>query len=397
MELYPIRIDVSYPPKPSAATATITGASDVSTTTTTGVSTTGTSSANHPIPQTPPTMIQIIDTWMIDPKLLISLSSRDLHQRHVIFTQWAHSMISDALVVGVTKMNNNNNNNTISSTSTGSNTKNTTTTKPTTTSQSNNSSNNNNKNTSSSSDVNLPATSSSSSSSTNDKRTVFTGRYSIVDTTSTATHIAASSIHDYIVYYDSLMEQAIQQIRTQFGIIEQYEQIMQRTKYIISTTRETKDTLNTTLIPIQLRMELPGNDREHSPPIRYQDDFLWDPSNQFLSPIQMAQSIVNDLRLSHDTIPIITIHILEQIIQYHTTNRNDVNTMDDDDDDDDDEGIRMGPSILWQQQQQGGPPFAKRTTTAAWEISPAIHNTNMIHFDTFQKRPDTTATTTATK
>ena len=389
MELYPIRIDVSYPPKPSAATTTITGASDASTTTTTGVSTTGTtSSANHPIPQTPPTMIQIIDTWMIDPKLLISLSSRDLHQRHVVFTQWAHSMISDALVVGVTKMNNN----TISSTSTGSNTKNTTTTKPTTTSQSNN---NNNKNTSSSSDVNLPATSSSVS--TKDKRTVFTGRYSIVDTTSTTTHIAASSIHDYIVYYDSLMEQAIQQIRTQFGIIEQYEQIMQRTKYIISTTRETKDTLNTTLIPIQLRMELPGTDREHSPPIRYQDDFLWDPSNQLLSPIQMAQSIVNDLRLSHDTIPIITIHILEQIIQYHTTNRNDVNTMDDDDDDDnDDEGIRMGPSILWQH-QQGGPPFVKRTTTAAWEISPAIHNTNMIHFDTFQKRPDTTATTTATK
>jgi hypothetical protein len=181
------------------------------------------------------------------------------------------------------------------------------------------------------------------------------------------------------------MQQAIQQIRKQFLIIEQYEQLLQNNK---------NNAVKSSLIPIRIRMELPStgsdhnNNQHHRPPIRYHDDFLWDLSNQFVSPIQMAQSIVNDLQLSHDSVPIITIHILEQIIQNCTTqnaNKHD-NDLDMHSNMDDDEGIRMGPAILLQQQQMQQDAAPPMQITAAWEISPAIHNTNRIHLETFHKK-----------
>lgn len=189
------------------------------------------------------------------------------------------------------------------------------------------------------------------------------------------------------------MQQAIQQIRTQILMIEQYEQIQQRTKQNHSTTKGINDNSTATLIPIQLRMEFPGRDNSScSPPIRYQDDFLWDHANDLLSPIQMAHSIVQDLQLPHDAVPTITIHILEQIVQYtmRAKNTNSTRTGSDDNDVDmhhfeDDEGMQMGPSILLPPptpQQQQAPAI---TATAAWEISHALHNTNMIHLETFHK------------
>ena len=306
MELYPIRIDVLYPPiEPSLPV--------VSATTTSDTASIATASSNHKTP--PPPMIRIIDTLVLDPKLL---SDGDHRKRNVVFAQLAHSIISDAFVVGVSK---------------------------------------------------------STTATTAGKRTEFSGRYTITDTTTTATsNVVASSIQNNIACYDSLMQQAIQQMQTQFFTIQKYEQIMQG---------GTKNNSNSTNIPIQLRMEI-SSGNNNSLPIRYHDDFVWDYSNQFISPLQMAQSIVNDLHLPRESVPIITIHILEQIIQHcanATTAWNDDDVLNLDDDD----GMKMGPTMLQQQPQSGG-QASNNKVTAAWEISQAVHNTNIVHLETIHKQ-----------
>ena len=216
----------------------------------------------------------------------------------------------------------------------------------------------------------------------------------MVTTTSTTNIATAKSIHDTIGMYDSLMQQAVQQMHTQFCTIQQYERFIRHNHQ--QKMKGTRNMFNATslLISIQLRLEIPSSCDNQIPPIRYHDDFLWDPFHpSLLSPLQMAQSIVDDLKLSHDAIPMITIHILEQTILFFTnsttwnlTDDLEVNHMNDD------EGAMMGPSIL--HESTSSTASSNVTATAAWEISNAIHHTNIIHFETLQKQQ---VTTTASK
>jgi SNF5 / SMARCB1 / INI1 len=346
MELYPIRIDVSYPPLRQQLSSDQTLAA--------------------------PPMIRIIDTLVIDPNIL--KNHETLSNQKQLFTQWAHSIVTDAFVVGVTKSTTGGNQATFSDNS---------------------------------------ATVSSSITPSISTNTEFTGRYTIMDTTAVTNGITSStqlsSNTSTKNFYESLMQQTIHQIQSQYSVIYQYQQLilqfrLQQQLMKNSSNISTADMNH--IVPIRLRMELPSSNTTGSLPIRFQDDFQWDIlSSNIITPIHMAQSIVQDLQLPYDAIPIITIHVLEQIIHSITdilrNKKRDpsdptiTTTLDSDLVDDDDEGFMMGPipSILVQQMKgttsdtndKNMNCINNSNISAAWEISHSIHATNMLHFETLHK------------
>ena len=74
-----------------------------------------------------------------------------------------------------------------------------------------------------------------------------------------------------------------------------------------ATLSSTNEVANNDLISVHLRISINGT--------RIHDDFQWDPSLKDFTPLQMAESIAEDLLLPTDTIPAMAICIAEQVYQ----------------------------------------------------------------------------------
>jgi SNF5 / SMARCB1 / INI1 len=328
--LYPIRIDVSYP---TAAQSS----SQVS-------ASTKSSAASGP--PAPVMSIRIIDTLLVDPKSLIRMDQRSQMQ---LFYQWAHSIVTDAMVVGITRNHNH--------TSTTNRTKETTTTTTT-----------------------VEATSTTGASTTSSSTSEFKGRYSIEVVSSSSSSAAVDAVQQSANYVPGqLIQLILLQIQSQCRTMAQYQQL--RMQYDDDVTNRPSSTSCSDLVPIRLRMELPNHVRLH-------DDFVWDMRNSHtVTPIQVAQSMVTDLQLSEDTVPIICAHIMEQIIRHvgsHGISTVHNNHVDGDDANiHTDEGMMMGPihELLLP------PSTHPQPITAAWEISPTIHTSNVSHLERILSQP----------
>jgi SNF5 / SMARCB1 / INI1 len=293
VELYPIRIDVSYP------------------------------SSDQPF------LFRILDTIVIDPETIVDQDQTNL------FFQWAYSIVSDAVVVGISRNANNTN-------------------KPTATA-------------STGSEATLSYATATS--------TEFIGRHLIeFPTAESFTGDSATSAK----ILEQLVQQVVLQIQSQYDTIVHYRHLLET--YI---SKKSSSSSNRNLIPIRLRLELPNKVRLH-------DDFQWDICNDSVTPIQMAQCIVSDLNLSDDSVCCIAIHILEEIIHFITASNStsvpaalSVSRMDDNFQND--SGMAVGPlhDLL---QRIPNALENRQSVTAAWEISDQIRSTNMIHFESAQDR-----------
>jgi hypothetical protein len=100
------------------------------------------------------------------------------------------------------------------------------------------------------------------------------------------------------------------------------------------------------LVPIHLRLSVHG--------VRIHDDFDWDLSLG-VSPLQLAQAMGKDLRLSDEAIVAIAIDIAEQA-----------------------QGLSILPDKVDWELDEGGPPD-RRNTSAAWNLDERVHITNVAH------------------
>jgi len=111
------------------------------------------------------------------------------------------------------------------------------------------------------------------------------------------------------------------------------------------------------LIPIHLRLSVHG--------VRIHDEFNYDP--EVLSPLQVAQSIATDLKLSQEMVVSIAIEIAEQV------------------------AAAAGPPLVLPdhcqvvEEDEGGPQ-ERRNLTAAWMLQNRVHVTNVAHL-VAQHRP----------
>ena len=108
------------------------------------------------------------------------------------------------------------------------------------------------------------------------------------------------------------------------------------------------------LIPIHLRMSIHG--------VRIHDDFDYDPT--ILNPVQMAQSIGDDLKLTPEMVVAVAVEIAEQV------------------------AAAEDPIIFWKggdgeedpiEEDEEGPPGDRRHLTAAWHLPHKINVTNVAH------------------
>jgi len=107
------------------------------------------------------------------------------------------------------------------------------------------------------------------------------------------------------------------------------------------------------LIPIHLRMSIHG--------VRIHDDFDYDPTG-ILNPVQMAQSIGDDLKLTPEMVVAVAVEIAEQV------------------------AAAEDPIIFWKgggedpiEEDEEGPPGDRRNLTAAWHLPHKINVTNVAH------------------
>jgi SNF5 / SMARCB1 / INI1 len=277
-ELYPIRIDVGYPPPPSSSSSTETA----------------NASASY--------SIRILDTFLVDPRDILSSSPH--HDTGILYQQWAHSIVTEALVVGMTRA-------TIQK--------------------------------------NEPVT--------------FAGRVDAIVRTAPPQLLDTAKVQQYLVPH------VRRQIQSQCRTIQLFHE---------SWWRQGRCTAPG--IPIRVRIELPQR-------IRIHDDFLYDLScGHVVTPLQVAQSMVTDLRLPADAVALLTIHIMEQILWHITTTTEEEEGIGmpsspllpaplahaEGDDSPHDDGLRMGPAAV---------RADRRAVTAAWEISDAIQATNVRHLE----------------
>jgi SNF5 / SMARCB1 / INI1 len=282
-ELYPIRIDVGYPPPPATEAAKATSTYS----------------------------IRIIDTLLVDPRDITSHADTSL-----LYQQWAHSIVTDAMVVGITRA------------------------------------------------IKKPETTTES---------LFSGRVeSIVMPASGGS--AVPQLLDTAKVQQYLIPHVRRQIQSQCYTIQQYH------ASIMGRLRGETNAASSKMIPIRLRIELPPPQK-----IRIHDDFLYDLSCcDTVSPLQVAQSIVSDLRLPNDAVSILTIHIMEQILLHIASQEGSVlrsspaAAAEVDDDSAHDLGKQMGP---WRDRSTD-----QRSVTAAWEITDAIQATNVRHLEVAASR-----------
>lgn len=110
----------------------------------------------------------------------------------------------------------------------------------------------------------------------------------------------------------------------------------------------------TQLIPVQLRLSMYG--------VRLHDDFLWDPSLEDVSFLQMAATLVQDLQLPVDCTNTIALAIAEQVYSNSGTKSRLNNTY-------------THPLLP----EEGTPANLHENTTAAWTLAPSTYNTHLSH------------------
>lgn len=123
------------------------------------------------------------------------------------------------------------------------------------------------------------------------------------------------------------------------------------------------------IIPIRLRLSVHG--------IRIHDDFDWDLAlMDTVSCLQMAQAMGNDLNLPPEAVQAIAVDMAEQVVVAATKHHHHQNHSDEEPEKDD--GSSSTTSTSTAEDDDGGPAH-RRNVTAAWELPPTVHVTNVAH------------------
>ena len=125
--------------------------------------------------------------------------------------------------------------------------------------------------------------------------------------------------------------------------------------------------------PIHLRMSIHG--------VRIHDDFDYDPSG-VLNPVQMAECIGRDLKLTPEMVVAISIDIAEQVTWATSAQqqRKPIILVEETD-------PKTGRPVIAEIDEGGGVEEDRRNLTAAWEIPPRTHVTNVAHLVAFHRPP----------